>query len=502
MSGAPDESAGAEAHRPGAVAGRDAGELLGAVVAEAGAGLGFWSADLWAFSDDADALTCRAYWCRDAEAGRSGSCLGAVIRLDQSHDLRRLVLTAEALERHLGDDLSPAEEGALAQAGFSSRVDVPLLAGAEVLGVLSLAAKGEPRRLSEEERERLGAFSRLAAATLRAVCLYEAEESRGERLATMLTAAHGLAASVSPPEIAAAACDEAARLVPGVSCRAEVLLRRDDGTYVAAAEGALDSAAGRRVDALALQAVELDRPEQARTADGDARLVLPLRSGGLPLGCLEITAPLRRQFRAREVELASLLAGQTAAALGRARSFRALQGRSATDALTGLYSRWYFYERLYAEVARARRYHQPLALVLAELDGEEALAGRRGAAFRDAVLAALARMLQASLRDRVDIACRLGGGRFALLLPSTPAGPAHAGLVAARVRERVTGTRLSHDEHGELGSYTMSFGVAGYPDAAEDADELAAAAEALLARALAGGGDRIEPPPGRRRGDA
>jgi diguanylate cyclase (GGDEF)-like protein len=223
--------------------------------------------------------------------------------------------------------------------------------------------------------------------------------------------------------------------------------------------------------------------------------LLPLTAGERSSGYLELTAALRRPFREAEIELASLLAGHTAAALERAKAFRAVQSRSATDTLTGLYSRWYFYERLYAEVARARRYRQPLSLVVAELDGEVDLARRRGAAFRDAALAALARLLVTSLRDKVDVACRLGGGRFALLLPNTPPGPDAAGLVAERVRQRVAATRLSDDELGALGSFTMSLGVAGFPEAAEDADELAGVAEDRLAAARAAGGDRVEPPP-------
>ena len=56
-------------------------------------------------------------------------------------------------------------------------------------------------------------------------------------------------------------------------------------------------------------------------------------------------------------------------------------------------------------------------------------------------------------------------------------------------------TRLSDDELGELGRFTMSLGVAGFPDAAEDADELAGVAGERLAVAFAAGGDRVEPPP-------
>jgi diguanylate cyclase (GGDEF)-like protein len=498
MSGGPDDastsSGGMTARRPGVIAGRDVGELLQSVVAEVGERLGFWSVDLWTFSEDADSLTCRAWWCRDPGASEASGCVGAVVSLKQSHDLRRLVLAAEVVERHAGDDLSPADAAALAQAGFTSRVDVPLLAGAEVLGVLSLAQRGAVRRLSAAERELLGSLSRLAAAVLRAAELYEAEEERAGRLAALVSSGTGLAASLSTADIVAAIRREVAELLPGVRCSAEVALRRDDGGYTRVEADEATRVPGWSPDAMARQAAELGRPEQGRTAAGGARLVVPLRAGGRPLGLLELTAPVRRSFRARELELAMLLAGQAASALERASSFRAVQNRSATDTTTGLYSRWYFYERLYAEVARARRYRQPLSLVLVELDGEPELAVSLDAAHGDAVLAATARLVRACLRDKVDVACRLGAGRFGLLLPNTPPGAEAAGRVAERIRVRVAATHLSDDDLGELGRATVSVGVAGYPEAAEDADELAAASEAWLEKALAGGGDRVEPP--------
>jgi diguanylate cyclase (GGDEF)-like protein len=499
MSGGPDDgraaSGGRTPPRPGAVAGRDVGELLQSVVAEVGERLGFWSADLWTFSEDADSLTCRAWWCRDPSAAAATSCVGAVVTLDQSHDLRRLVLAAEVVERHADDDLSPADAASLAQAGFASRVDIPLLAGAEVLGVLSLAERTSVRRLAGPERELLGSLARLAAAVLRATKLYESEEERAGRLTALLSSGSGFVASLSTADIVSVIRQEAAELLPGFTCSAEVALRRDDGSYARVEAGdAAPAAAPWRPDAVARQAAELGRPEQTRTADGSARLVVPLRAFKRPIGLLDLTAPVRRSFRAREVELAVLLAEQAASALERASSFRAVQNRSATDTATGLYSRWYFYERLYAEVARARRYREPLSLVLVELDGEPELVAERGPAHRDAVLAATARLVHACLRDKVDVACRLGGGRFALLLPSTPPGPESAGRVAERIRSRVAATRLADDDLGDLGRGTVSVGVAGFPDAAEDADELADAAETRLATAMAAGGDRIEPP--------
>ncbi len=269
-----------DAPRPGALAARDPSELLHAVVAEVGESLDLWSVDLWAFSEDADTLECRAFWCREPSAVQAGDCVGAVVGLDQSHDLRRLVLAAEVVERHLGDDLSPDDTAALTQAGFTSRIDVPLLAGAEVLGVLSLAETRAVRRLSPDERARLGTLARLAAAVLRATRLYEAETQRAERLTALLVTGHGLSASLSAQEIVAAVRAEAARLIGGVACVAEVVLRQDDGTFVRVAPSGEAAGEAWRADALARQAADLGRPEQGRTADGRARLMLPLASCG------------------------------------------------------------------------------------------------------------------------------------------------------------------------------------------------------------------------------
>ncbi len=481
-----------EVGRTPAVVGREVADLLQCVVTDIGRALDLWSVDLWAFSGDTDTLECRAYWGR-AETDQRGGCVGAVVGLDQSHDLRRLVLAAEVVERYVGGELAPADSTALAQAGFTLRIDVPLLSGAEVLGVLSLADTAEGRRITDEERSRLDPLARLAAAVLRAVRLSEAQARRSAALTCLLTTG-GVAASLSTEEIVRSIESEAAQMFQGVECAVDVVLRQDDGTFARA--GSADGVAptGWRADALARQAADLGRFEQAHGTDGYTRLLVPFTRGERAPGYLELTALLPRLFRDDEIGLAVLLAGQAGAALERARVFRSLQSRSATDPVTGLFGRWYFYERLYAEVARSRRYRQPLSLVVAELDGDIS-SGPCGGASWDAVLAAAARLIVASLRDRVDIACRLGAGRFALLLPSTPPGPDAAGLVAERVRQRIADTRLADQELGPLGRFTISLGVAGFPEDAEDGDELAAVADHRLAAAAAAGGDCVEPSP-------
>jgi diguanylate cyclase (GGDEF)-like protein len=486
----PAAAPGGSADLLAAVVGRDPNELLQAVVTEIGRAVDVWSVDLWSFARDADTLTCRAYWCREP-GGAAADCAGAVVGLDQSHDLRRLVLAAEVVERHIDDDLPAAEAAALTQSGFKSRLDVPLLAGSEVLGVVSLSERRHVRRLTTDERERLGGLCRMAAVVLRTTALAEREQERGRRLLAVLEMGRGLSAGLDLAATGEAVAAEVRRHLAAVGAEAVVCLRQDDGSYarLRLLPGA-ERASGPEVwqaDALARQAVDLGRVEQTHGAAGQARLVVPLAAAGTIVGYLDVTAALSRAFRADEVELVRLLADQAAAALGAARAYRTLENRSATDVLTGLYSRWYYYERLYAEVARSHRYKEPLTLMVAELDGYDDLAGSRDAAHREAVLTGVARVVRGCLRERVDVPCRLGAGRFALLLPNTRCDEGGAGIVAERVRAAVADTRLRDDELGSLGRFTMSLGAAGYPGHADDPDELAVAAEAAAARAAASG---------------
>ena len=371
--------------RPGAVAGRDVEDLLAAVVANVGEALDLWSVDLWTFSDDADTLECRAYWCRDPAAAKTRGCVGAVIGLDQSHDLRRLVLTGQVVERHVDDELPPADAAALAQAGFTHRIDVPLLAGRR--GARRPEPRGDARRapsLRGGAGPSRGALPPGGRGAARGGAL------RGRGCAD--GAAHGharrrprhLRDAVAGGDRRRGARGGRAARRAAWSATPRCVLRQDDGTFAPAGEAGT-GARGRRLARRRPGAAGRGSRTAGAGADGRRPRPAPAAADGRRArssGYLELTAALRRPFREAEIELASLLAGQAAAALERAKAFRAVQSRSATDTLTGLYSRWYFYERLYAEVARARRYRQPLSLVVAELDGEEELARRRGASLQ------------------------------------------------------------------------------------------------------------------------
>ncbi len=117
---------------------------------------------------------------------------------------------------------------------------------------------------------------------------------------------------------------------------------------------------------------------------------------------------------------------------------------------------------------------------------------RRGREDGDAVLKAIARLLTASLRRKVDVACVHGVGEFGLLLPNTPPFKPGAALVGQRLRASIEGMELRNEDHELLGRFTLSVGIAGFPRHAEDADELGGFAGEALARARALGGNRLQ----------
>ena len=134
---------------------------------------------------------------------------------------------------------------------------------------------------------------------------------------------------------------------------------------------------------------------------------------------------------------------------------RQLEQLALTDALTGLATRRHFLAGAEREVRRARRGHA-LSLLMLDVDHFKAINDRHGHAAGDRVLVELGRTLRATMRE-VDLAGRLGGEEFAVLLPDTDEAAAVA--VAERLREALAGSKV--DVAGDPGlGFTVSIGVA------------------------------------------
>jgi len=155
-----------------------------------------------------------------------------------------------------------------------------------------------------------------------------------------------------------------------------------------------------------------------------------------------------------DAEVAALeqLAAYAGPAVANARRFREARKLADLDALTNLHNRRYFHDTLAREVARAQRYDRRLALVVLDIDDFKSINERVGHLAGDSVLSQLAERMRSVVRS-ADIACRVGGDEFAVVLPES--GLADAEQLYRRLQFAVT-TRPT----GAAGRLYLSAGIA------------------------------------------
>ena len=148
-----------------------------------------------------------------------------------------------------------------------------------------------------------------------------------------------------------------------------------------------------------------------------------------------------------------------------------LRGLAATDALTGLTNHRGFQEVLAAELERARRGADAVALVMLDLDNFKAVNDTHGHPYGDEVLSAVGEKLGDVVRA-TDTAARIGGEEFALILPDTDGELAYQ--IAERARQAVADISVRDLE------LSCSAGIATYPGDAQDASSLCQLADGAL----------------------
>lgn len=148
-------------------------------------------------------------------------------------------------------------------------------------------------------------------------------------------------------------------------------------------------------------------------------------------------------------------ANLAAVAIEHAQVLEDLEKQARTDYLTGLANRRHFWEQAEAEVARSLRYHNPLSLLMLDVDHFKRINDNWGHKVGDQVLKSLADACLAGLRD-ADLAGRLGGEEFGVLLPETTGERAMD--VAERLRQAMADSKVRLEGGQEIG-YTVSFGV-------------------------------------------
>ena len=146
-----------------------------------------------------------------------------------------------------------------------------------------------------------------------------------------------------------------------------------------------------------------------------------------------------------------------------------------TDFLTGMNNRRSFYDLCETPFRVARRHGQDLAVILFDIDRFKNINDAHGHAMGDEVIRTLARIVARTGRES-DVAGRVGGEEFAILLPHTDARNAHE--LAERLREQMEQS-VVHLGRAEV-EFTASFGVAQMDPGCESLEALVAAADGAM----------------------
>jgi diguanylate cyclase (GGDEF)-like protein len=349
-------------------------------------------------------------------------------------------------------------------------IAVPVRVDGRVVGVLNVEADepfgaGTVERVERDARELGDAIGRLG---------HDGAETAAQRLVRHALRLSGLTDVDDVRREAVSAARDLAQMDSGA-----LLLPGTEGAYVVAAAdgplaGALTEASSEEIGAIASLVASgvstftvgdsTDRiPEMAglrrRGAQAVTAIPLPRRHGVL---LIADRRPLHAETA--RVELLEALAAQVESCLRTAAALEELRERAATDALTGLGHHGTFHEAL----DRARTRREPIAVLVADLDGFKEINDTRGHQAGDRVLRETSAALADQLR-RGDELFRIGGDEFAAIVRIADVDEALA--TGRRLREAVAGG----------GEVTLSVGVA-VPRTGEDAaGVLARADEALYA---------------------
>jgi diguanylate cyclase (GGDEF)-like protein len=125
------------------------------------------------------------------------------------------------------------------------------------------------------------------------------------------------------------------------------------------------------------------------------------------------------------------------------------------DPVTSLANRYFFEQRIEAEVARTKRFYEPLSLIIIDIDHFKQINDQFGHATGDSVLTALANVILQNIRE-IDVAARWGGDELMIILPNTVLTD------AADLAEKLRVLVGKLDVKLGITGFTCSFGVAQY----------------------------------------
>lgn len=185
-----------------------------------------------------------------------------------------------------------------------------------------------------------------------------------------------------------------------------------------------------------------------------------------------------------EIDFLRLFAKQIELVITIADLFQAVKNQAVTDGLTTLYNRRYFEEALNKEVIRAQRMNQPFTLIALDLDYLKQINDKHGHSFGDIAIKTVSDILKKNARS-IDVAARMGGEEFNLLLPGVDS---KGGIIAAeRIRSAIEECKLD-----QIGKITASIGVGTFFEHSSKMEELLEITDQAMYMAKRNGRNQVQ----------
>jgi diguanylate cyclase (GGDEF)-like protein len=213
--------------------------------------------------------------------------------------------------------------------------------------------------------------------------------------------------------------------------------------------------------------------DRERTSSLKSAVAVPLEGPGGVLGVLTLYHMERDAFTKDHLRILMAISTKIGMSIENALRFQQAETSATTDYLTSLPNARSLFLQLDAEVSRARRSNQPLAVMVLDLDGLKQVNDRYGHLEGNRLLREIAAGLKANCRE-YDYVARMGGDEFVVLISGTK--PTDAEHRVEEFRHVVAGIGIQSFNK----PLSASIGVAHFPQDGSDAEGLLAEADRLM----------------------
>lgn len=228
--------------------------------------------------------------------------------------------------------------------------------------------------------------------------------------------------------------------------------------------------------------------EHAQPHDGRPYFCFPILAHGETVGLMHLHAlPGRAGDFTTCKPLAQMCAEQISMAIANVRMRDQLHDQSVRDPLTGLFNRRHMTDTLRKSIGRSQNSGAPLSLIAVDVDHFKKFNDNHGHDAGDMVLRAVGAVL-AQACDGDEVACRMGGEEFTLLLPGVMQEDVMT--KAEHLRQAVEAITVRYGEKA-LPKITISLGVAHYPAHGTMPQDLMRASDEALYDAKAKGRNQV-----------